>query len=78
MNFYRIEIGRIITEIERTILALQAADKTKLLTPANWTKGEDMMVPHFPYTQKDLANNPDLKNEYYNVGDRMWFKKVSK
>lgn len=78
INFYPIEIGRNITEIERTILALQAADKTKLLTPANWTTGDDMMVPHFPYTQKDLANNPDLKNEYYNVGDRMWFKKVSK
>lgn len=78
INFYPIEIGRNITEIERTILALQAADKTKLLTPANWTTGDDMMVPHFPYTQKDLADNPDLKNEYYNVGDRMWFKKVSK
>nr|MBD3621301.1 redoxin domain-containing protein [Sunxiuqinia sp.] len=78
INFYPIEIGRNITEIERTILALQAAEKTKLLTPANWTTGDDMMVPHFPYTQKDLANNPDLKNDYYNVGDRMWFKKVSK
>lgn len=78
INFYPVEIGRNITEIERTILALQAAEKTKLLTPANWTTGDDMMVPHFPYTQKDLANNPDLKNDYYNVGDRMWFKKVSK
>jgi len=77
INFYPIEIGRNITEIERTILALQAADETKLLTPANWITGEDMMVPHFPYTQSDLANDPDLKNEYYNVGDRMWFKKAS-
>ncbi|KOH44247.1 redoxin domain-containing protein [Sunxiuqinia dokdonensis] len=78
INFYPIEVGRNITEIERTILALQAADETNLLTPANWTTGDDLMVPHFPYTQKDLAKNPDLKNEYYNVGDRMWFKKVSK
>lgn len=78
INFYPIEIGRNITEIERTIIALQTADETQMLTPANWNSGDDMMVPHFPYTQKDLANNPDLKNEYYNVGDRMWFKKVSK
>ncbi len=78
INFYPVEIGRNITEIERTILALQAADETKLLTPANWTTGDDMMVPHFPYTQSDLATNPDLKNDYYNVGDRMWFKKGSK
>jgi peroxiredoxin (alkyl hydroperoxide reductase subunit C) len=75
INFYPIEIGRNIVEIERTVVALQTADKTKMLTPANWNKGDDMMVPHFPYTKLDLANNPDLETEYYSVGNRMWFKK---
>tara|TARA_R110002050_G_scaffold292161_1_gene447318 strand:- start:2500 stop:3273 length:774 start_codon:yes stop_codon:yes gene_type:complete len=75
INFYPIEIGRNIAEIERTIVALQTADRTKMLMPANWNEGDDMMVPHFPYTQLDLANNPDLVKEYYNVGNRMWFKK---
>ncbi|MGQ7870752.1 redoxin domain-containing protein [Sunxiuqinia sp. sy24] len=78
INFYPIEVGRSMPEIERTVIALQTADETKLLTPANWTAGDDMMVPHYPYTKSDLAENPDLKNQYYNVGDRMWFKKGSK
>ncbi|WP_430972106.1 redoxin domain-containing protein [Sunxiuqinia rutila] len=78
INFYPIEVGRSIVEIERTVIALQTADETKLLTPANWNAGDDMMVPHYPYTKSDLAENPELKDQYYNVGDRMWFKKVRK
>lgn len=78
INFYPVEVGRNIMEIERTIIALQTADRTKLLTPANWNEGEDMMVPHFPYTKLELANNPALEQEYYSVGNRMWFKKAGK
>ncbi len=75
INFYPIEVGRNMLEIERTIAALQTADATKMLTPANWELGDDMLVPYYPYTSKDLAENPSLQNDYYNVGDRMWFKK---
>ncbi len=77
--FYPMNIGRNMDEIKRTVIALQAAGKGKnhLLTPANWQAGDDLMVPQFPYTEKQLQDNPNLKDAYYNVGSFMWFKKVS-
>lgn len=75
--FYPMNIGRNMAEIKRTVIALQTAGsgKNHYLTPANWQEGEDVMVPNFPYTQKELIANPDLKNSFYNVGSFMWFKK---
>ena len=75
INFYPMEVGRNMVEIERILVALQTTDKTKVLTPANWNDGEDVMVPHFPYTKEQLAENPELEDEFYSVGNRMWFKK---
>lgn len=74
-NFYPMEIGRNIDEILRTVVALQTADEAKVLTPANWNEGDDVLIPHFPYTAEQLANDPDIKNKYYNVGERLWFQK---
>jgi len=75
VNFYPMEIGRNIDEILRTIEALQTTDETKVLTPANWVKGGDVLVPYFPYTAEQLDEDPDVANKFYNVGNRMWFKK---
>jgi peroxiredoxin 2/4 len=77
VNFYPMEVGRNIEEILRTITALQTAEKNQVLTPANWNSGDDVLVPHFPYTAEQLSANPDIKNNYYHVGGRMWFKKGS-
>ena len=77
INFYPMEIGRNIDEILRTVVALQTSDETKVLTPANWNKGEDVLIPHFPYTAEQLANNPEIKNNFYSVGERLWFQKGS-
>lgn len=77
-NFYPMEIGRNIDEILRTVVALQTADEAKVLTPANWNKGDDVLIPHFPYTLEQLANDPDIKNNFYSVGERLWFQKGSK
>ncbi len=76
--FYPMSIGRNMEEIKRTVIALQTSSKGKenLLTPANWQLGDDLMVPQYPYTEKQLQENPDLKNNYYNVGSFMWFKKA--
>jgi peroxiredoxin 2/4 len=76
--FYPMNIGRNMEEIKRTVIALQSAGKGKdhLLTPANWQAGEDLMVPQFPYTDKQLEANPSIKEAYYNVGPYMWFKKA--
>jgi len=75
--FYPMNIGRNMEEIKRTLIALQTAGKGKdhVLTPANWQLGDDVMVPQFPYTQKELQANPEIKDSYYNVGSFMWFKK---
>jgi peroxiredoxin (alkyl hydroperoxide reductase subunit C) len=77
--FYPMNIGRNMDEIKRTVVALQTAGKGKdhLLAPANWQLGDDLMVPQFPYTEKQLQENPDIKNGYYNVGTFMWFKKTN-
>jgi len=76
--FYPMNIGRNMEEIKRTVVALQTSGKGKdrLLTPANWTVGQDLMVPQFPYTSKQLDADPTLKDKYYNVGSFMWFKKA--
>ncbi len=75
--FYPMNIGRNMEEIKRTLVALQTSGKGKdhVLTPANWQLGDDVMVPQFPYTAKELKENPNLKDSYYNVGSFMWFKK---
>jgi peroxiredoxin 2/4 len=74
--FYPMMIGRNMEEIKRTVIALQTSDKEKLATPANWKPGEDMLVTHYPYTKKELADNPELENMYYSVGSFMWYKKA--
>ena len=76
VNFYPMEVGRNMNEIVRLVEALQTVDKSKVLTPANWENGQDVMVPYFPYTKEQLAANPELKDEFYTMGNRMWFKKV--
>lgn len=78
INFYPMQVGRNMHEIVRIIEALQTTDQAKVLTPANWNEGDDVLVPYYPYTKAELAANPALKNEYYSMGNRMWFKKVDK
>ncbi|MCX6240167.1 MAG: redoxin domain-containing protein [Bacteroidia bacterium] len=77
--FYPMNIGRNMEEIKRTVIALQTASgtgKDRYMIPANWKEGDDVLVPQFPYTEKELAANPSIKNSYYNVGTFMWFKKM--
>jgi len=78
ISFYPTSIGRNIDEMLRTVAALQLAQNENVLTPANWKPGDDVLVPHKPYTAEELEANPELKDQYYNVGEYMWFKKVKK
>jgi len=76
--FYPMNIGRNMDEIKRTLVALQTSDKYNVLTPANWTPGEDVMVKS-PATQKEaekMANkkDPDLTS----LAWYMWFKALPK
>jgi len=72
------EVGRNMDEIARMLEALQTVDEAKVLTQANWENGGDVMVPYFPCTKEQLVVNPEMKDEFYNMGNRMWFKKVDK
>ncbi len=75
--FYPTSIGRNMEEIVRTVEALQTSYATKLLTPVNWEPGGDLLVPHYPYTQEELANEPGIAKNYYQIGNMLWYKKVS-
>jgi len=78
ISFYPMNVGRNIDEIWRTVAALQLTKKENVLTPYNWKPGDDVLVPHQPYTADELKENPELKNQYYNKGEYMWFKRMNK
>lgn len=78
INFYPTEVGRNMNEIVRIIKALQETSQSHVFTPVNWQDGDDVIVPYFPYTTNELALNPEIANEYYQLGNRIWFKKNNK
>lgn len=78
INFYPMQVGRNMQEIERILVALQTADRELVCTPANWKDGDDVIVPHYPYTDSELVANPELKDDFYNVGGYLWFKRENK
>ncbi|HNY03054.1 MAG TPA: peroxiredoxin [Bacteroidales bacterium] len=45
MYYYPMNVGRNTGEIERTLAALQMADKQEVLIPANWQPGGDVLLP---------------------------------
>jgi peroxiredoxin (alkyl hydroperoxide reductase subunit C) len=51
MIYYPLTTGRNVAEIVRLIDALQATDKHKVATPANWQPGEKVILPP-PMTQE--------------------------
>ncbi len=77
ISFYPNNVGRNLEEIKRVIVALQTSEKDQVLTPANWNYGDDVLMKFLPYSESDLIENPDLKDQYYKVGVNMWYKKVS-
>ncbi|WP_321371118.1 redoxin domain-containing protein [uncultured Draconibacterium sp.] len=76
VSFNPVEVGRDMSEYVRMVEALQLSDAEHVYTPANWESGDDVIVPHYPYTKAELAADPGLKDDYYQVGDRMWFKRI--
>lgn len=75
INFYPINIGRNLEEIKRAVMALQTSEQDQVLIPVNWKPGDDVMMKYVPYSEKELADNPGLKDQYYKVGVNMWYKK---
>jgi peroxiredoxin (alkyl hydroperoxide reductase subunit C) len=76
--FYPMNVGRNLGEIERTLVALQTADKQQVLIPANWQPGGDVLIPYVKSTAEAekvaLKEDPD----YYQLTWYMTFKKATK
>lgn len=56
--FYPATLGRNIEEIKRVLIALQTADKFNIATPANWSVGNDVLVPA-PNTATKMRKNKE-------------------
>ena len=73
--FYPSDVGRNIEEIKRTLIALQTTEKMNVLTPANWTPGQDYVL-HAPKSKADadkLSQKHD--SDLYSLDWYLWFKK---
>ena len=57
VQFYPIEIGHNIEELERVIVALQTSDRDQVFTPANWQPGDDVIIP---YPVSCTKTDPDV------------------
>lgn len=71
MIYYPLTTGRNTAEILRLIDALQTSDKEKVATPANWTPGQEVIVP--PPRTQDMAE--ERMEEGYSCKDWYFCKK---
>ncbi|WP_340113707.1 redoxin domain-containing protein [Maribellus mangrovi] len=78
VNFYPMEVGRNMNEIVRLIEAIQTTDESMVYTPANWEKGDDVILPYYPFSKAESDLSAEEKEGYYPMGNRVWFKEVSK
>jgi len=58
--FYPMNVGRNIEELKRTVVALQTARANHVMTPANWQKGNDVLIPLKPVTAKEKEGAKDV------------------
>jgi peroxiredoxin 2/4 len=73
--YYPMKVGRNMEEIVRTLEALQTVRASHLSAPVNWKPGQDLIVPHYPVTEEEMAKNPKIMDDYYSPGSFLWFKK---
>lgn len=72
--FYPNEVGRCVDEIKRTLGALQTTyNNTAVVTPANWTPGDDVIVPVLTQEERQSVGMPG--SELYQLNWYMTFKK---
>jgi len=71
--FYPMNVGRSTDELIRMITALQVSAKDKVLMPANWEEGNDVLVRTPPKTDSNGSNSEVAG--YYNPAWFLWYKK---
>jgi len=73
--FYPKAVGRNTDELIRVITALQKTSSEKVMTPANWKAGEDVLVPSIP---NSTATTAELASHgLYNLAWFVWYKKAN-
>jgi peroxiredoxin (alkyl hydroperoxide reductase subunit C) len=73
--FYPMNVGRSTDELLRIVSALKTTSAAKVMTPANWKAGNDLLVPIPPKTD---ANNPTaVPAGFYSPAWFIWFKKAN-
>ncbi len=73
--FYPNTVGRSTEELLRAVTALQTAAKNKVMTPADWKAGNDVLVPFLPSADNKKA--PADTKDVYSVSWFMTFKKLT-
>lgn len=73
--FYPMNVGRSTDELVRMVAALQVTASAKVMTPANWEAGNDVLVPFPP--KSDPAKPEVVPEGYYNLAWFMWYKKAN-
>jgi peroxiredoxin (alkyl hydroperoxide reductase subunit C) len=71
--FYPMNVGRNMNELVRMVTALQISAKDKVLTPANWTEGKDVLVKTPP--KIDSNNSSTETAGYHSPAWFLWYKK---
>jgi len=71
--FYPMNVGRSTDELIRMVNALQISANQKVLTPANWSAGKDVLV-RTPPKAADDGNSSEIAG-YYNPAWFLWYKK---
>lgn len=75
--YYPLTIGRNFAEIKRTLIALQTSDEFGVATPADWSIGDEVVIPA-PNTTEEM--NRRLNNTDKTLDVKSWFltlKKIS-
>jgi peroxiredoxin 2/4 len=72
--FYPKEVGRNTDELLRMVTALEKTSSDKVMTPANWKAGDDVLIPSIPdySATKDKLTSEGI----YNLSWFMWYKKA--
>jgi peroxiredoxin (alkyl hydroperoxide reductase subunit C) len=75
ISFYPVEVGRSTEELLRTVTALQTSAKNKVMTPADWKAGEDVLIPYLP--KAGDTKTPAPTSDTYSVAWFMTYKKLT-
>jgi|WetSurMetagenome_2_1015567.scaffolds.fasta_scaffold00037_50 peroxiredoxin 2/4 len=72
--FYPMEVGRSTAELLRTVVALKTSDQNAVMTPAEWTPGDDVLVRTLPGSKS--SDSGKLPDGFYRIAWFMTFKKI--